>query len=96
MQQIKQTNCIIISETQNPLINKIVVFLNAPAVTYSDEIVEKSRVIVDNYMKSQHIKKKFNFKKLLPVLISSALGVIAGIIFTPFIWHYRKVPLYYL
>lgn len=85
MEQIKQTNCIIISDTKNPSINKIVVFLNSGNLTYSDEIVEKTRAIVDNFIKSTKIKRKFNIKRLIPLLISSAIGVLAGILFTPFI-----------
>lgn len=78
VKQTKHTNCILLSDMENPLINQIIVMLKEDVITPQDEAVEISRAIVNNCIKNYHSEKKSLFKKLIPGIFCLALGIVIG------------------
>ncbi|MBO5452804.1 MAG: hypothetical protein J6A69_02435 [Clostridia bacterium] len=78
LKQTKTSNCILISQVENPLISQIIVLLKDDVLSPQDEAVEISRAIVNNCMKRYHHKKKNRLKKSLSLAAGLVLGIAIG------------------
>lgn len=78
MKQVKSKQCILLTDVENPNISQIIIMLKENIVSNDDEAVEKSRAIVEQYMKHYHRKKEVNKKNVFLSLGCIALGLIIG------------------
>lgn len=79
MKQTKTSNCILLTDGENPLISQIIVLLKADAVSPQDEAVQISRAMVSNCMKNYRKTKNNKYKMLLPCMGCIIAGIIIGI-----------------
>ncbi len=79
MKQTKTSNCILLSDSENPLVSQVIVLLKSDAVSPQDEAVAISRAMVSNCMKRYRPDKKTKYKMLLPCMSGVIVGIIIGI-----------------